>query len=345
MVALAVGSVACSGGGGGIRDDAALAGDGAVDAGGDAAEAADAAPVDGDTADAAELADAGPDAQAGPCQAWADPESVGRAGDADLLEASGVVVGRADPSRLWLHNDSGDDAVLYALAKADGSALGRWRMVGVDAVDFEDIAAGGCPGRDGDCLWVADIGDNSKVRDDARLLVVPEPPPGDRPGPVLPMLHLPIQYPDGPIDAEALMVAADGDTFWIIEKGGGGGLSRVLEGRGPFEDGVPVAVETAGFFMAPGLLVTGADLSADGRQVLVRTYTATTAYDLAEGQTPADLGDIEGHTAARGPLSEQQGEAVGFDTDGLSFWTVSEVRGGTEPPPVHRYRCVEPLTP
>ncbi|MCA9542925.1 MAG: hypothetical protein KC613_01000 [Myxococcales bacterium] len=328
---------------GGSTLDAAPQDGGADAAADDAATQDDGPPVDGGSRDTGGT-DLGGD-PSGPCQAWAAPASVGSAGDANLLEASGVVVGRADPSRLWLHNDSGDAAVLYALATADGAALGRWRMVGVDAVDFEDLAAAPCPGDGAPCLWVGDIGDNNQVRQNARLLVVPEPPPGDRPGPVLPRLTLPLQYPEGPVDAEALLVAPDGEAFWIIEKGAAEGQSRIFEGRGPFADEVPVVLTTVGSITAPGLLVTGADLSPDGRQVLVRTYTATTAYDLAEEQTPADLGAVAGRTAARGPLSEQQGEAVGFAEDGRSFWTVSEVRGSTDPPPVHFYRCTNPEAP
>ncbi len=314
-------------------------------------------PVDGGAAGDGDLPMDGavPDAAApvAVCAGWAFPTSVGLAGDPALLEASGVVTSRVDPDRLWLHNDSGDDGTLYALSALDGSAVGRFPLDGVNPEDQEDLAAAPCPDDGAPCLWIGDVGDNEFVRDDAELILVAEPAAGATPGPLRPRMRLPIRYPDGPVNVEALLVAGDGQTFWLIEKGGDFEQTRIFEGRGPFRDDVPVAVTVAGTFAAPGIpvpealgrLVTGADLRADGRQVLVRVYTGTYAYSLAPGQTPADLGAVQPIRAASGPLSELQGEAVGYAADGLSFFTVSEVPEGTTPPRVNHYVCDELSAP
>jgi hypothetical protein len=63
------------------------------------------------------------------------------------------------PGVMWIHNDSGDDAKLYALKLNDCSIVGELSLQGVSARDFEGLAAGVDPkGRP--VLWVGDIGDN-----------------------------------------------------------------------------------------------------------------------------------------------------------------------------------------
>ena len=75
-----------------------------------------------------------------------------------VTESSGVAASRAHPGVLWTHNDSGDDAYVYATDLA-GADRGLVRIRGARAVDWEDIALGPCPTRRGACLYIADTGD------------------------------------------------------------------------------------------------------------------------------------------------------------------------------------------
>ena len=61
-----------------------------------------------------------------------------------VRESSGVAVSRAHRGVLWTHNDSGDDAYVYATDLA-GTDRGVVRIRGARAVDWEDIALGPCP--------------------------------------------------------------------------------------------------------------------------------------------------------------------------------------------------------
>ena len=58
-------------------------------------------------------------------------------------ESSGVAVSRTYPGVLWTHNDSGDDAVLYAIDMA-GNLIGRFPVSGARNRDWEDIDLGPC---------------------------------------------------------------------------------------------------------------------------------------------------------------------------------------------------------
>ena len=92
-----------------------------------------------------------PDAAAGPCVVVEGSTNL-----PDIPEASGLAVSRRNPGILWSHNDSGNATVLFALDAA-GALRGRrarpdWpRAIG-------RTSAAHCPV--GDCLYIADIGDN-----------------------------------------------------------------------------------------------------------------------------------------------------------------------------------------
>ena len=135
--------------------------------------------------------------------------------ETSLTEISGMV---ASPSRehvLWMHNDAGDEARLYAVG-IDGADRGRITLP-IDAVDWEDIAAAPCPDGSGPCIWVGDIGDNDANRDSVSVYAVPEPHIDGR---IVAneFWHFPFRYPNGPRDAEALVVSPEGRTLWIFEK-------------------------------------------------------------------------------------------------------------------------------
>ena len=98
--------------------------------------------------------------------------------DRDLREASGIAISRAHRNVLWTHNDSERGAAIFAIDTA-GRTLGRIELAGAHNRDWEDIAVGECPrgGPDGDCVYVADIGDNRATREGVGLWIAAEPEP------------------------------------------------------------------------------------------------------------------------------------------------------------------------
>jgi len=76
-----------------------------------------------------------------------------------IHEASGIAASRKNPGVLWVHNDSGDSARLYAV-NLEGKLVAVCRIKGARARDWEDIAVGPGPGPRQDYLYIGDIGDN-----------------------------------------------------------------------------------------------------------------------------------------------------------------------------------------
>src|SRR5829696_5514128 len=150
---------------------------------------------------------------AGPCTLASGPVMI-----PELVESSGVAVSRRNPGLLWSHNDSGSTAILFAL-DTTGSVRGRIR-VPIVTRDWEDISAARCPS--GDCLYIADIGDNGRARRQVQIYRVPEPAAAD--AATAPPEVFNATYADGPHNAEALFVV--GADLFIITRDRSGDVYR-----------------------------------------------------------------------------------------------------------------------
>lgn len=246
----------------------------------------------------------------------------------EVRETSGLAYGaRAD--LLWTHNDRGGEPVLYGFDRT-GRHRARVAVTGAGLIDWEDIEAGRCG--DGDCLYIGDIGDNGAGRDHITIYRVAEPGPGDE---HVSAVAFHARYPDGPQDAEALLVL--GGELYIITKGrtaplrlyrypgrvdaaveeAAGGHARVLE---LVRELGPRPERRADF-------VTAATARRDGRWVALRTYREIRLYRtdafLGAGGVPARSFDVR-------RLKEPQGEGMAFDDDG-ALWLSTEADRGEQP--------------
>jgi hypothetical protein len=128
--------------------------------------------------------------------------------DPEITESSGLV----DLGSLMVTtNDSGDDAVLYAIDPATGRTVGRTTYAPT-VTDVEALAPAGS-----EHVWAADIGDNTESRQVVEVYKV-------RVGRGEHRVEAPsyrLVYPDGAHDAESLI--APGGRLYVITKGVLGG--------------------------------------------------------------------------------------------------------------------------
>jgi hypothetical protein len=221
---------------------------------------------------------------------------------AGLSEASGIAIGSAN--RLWMHNDSGAP-VLYAV-DVNGKAAGRITLSGASVEDWEAIASGTCG--TASCLFVGDIGDNNASRPRITIYRVAEPSAST--GSVkAEAFHA--AYPDGPHDAEALLVSPDG-TLFVVTKGETGPVA-VYKFPRELQAGSTMKLERVGKALAEkakgNSRVTDGAFSPDGRWVALRTNDTLTFYD---GGAFARGDFKESHRMSLSALKEPQGEAVAF---------------------------------
>jgi hypothetical protein len=233
--------------------------------------------------------------------------------DPRLTELSGLV---AVGDRVLAMNDGGDQLAVYLLDPA--CQVIDVHTAPVDPYDPEDMAVAA----DG-TVWLADTGDNTATRATVALLAL-------RPDGSTGVYRL--TYPDGPHDAEALLLAPDGTPYVVTKELLG--ASGVYSPASPLVDGGTVALAkvaavnvtfsgTAGgpLGQAGQLLVTGGAVAGDGAHLALRTYTDAYVWPLAGN-------DVVGALAAapvRIPLPESpQGEAISFSADNLDLLIASE---------------------
>jgi hypothetical protein len=229
-------------------------------------------------------------------------------------ELSGLVASRRRPGVLWTHNDSGDGPRVLAV-RASGTLVGDVAIAGAAATDWEDIAIRG------GTLYLADIGDNDAERDDVVVYRVPEPAAGATTS--APAQALRLRYPDGAHDAETLLVDPRSGSLAIVTKAFDGN-SGVYVAAHPSASATTTLHRAAGLRLGLGGLATAGDVSADGRVIVVRTYTGFVAWERRRGDS---LARAMRRTPCAGRVSlarEGQGEALALTANGRAFLTVPE---------------------
>lgn len=253
-----------------------------------------------------------------------------------IVEASGLAASRAFPGVFWVHNDSGDLPRIYAMNES-GEHLGIYSLAGASHFDYEDIALGFGPKLGSDYLYVGDIGDNGHVRPNIIIYRVPEPAVDASQSPVVVSLSdveaLTLTYPDGPRDAETLMVDVNGDLYVVSKDSTTFG--QVYRARFPQSTSESTEMEfvaTLPWGSAIGVNgATGGDIAADGSAVIIRRYSIfippATLWLRAPGTDLADV--FRGAGCNLSLVFEKQGEAICFAPNGLSYYTTSE--GSVQP--------------
>ncbi len=262
-----------------------------------------------------------------PC--YGTPVRIGQFDPEVLSEVSGLAVSSRDPDILYVLDDGSGTPTVWVVRR-DGEMLGSFEVQGLDARDTESLAVGPCGDRHRSCLYIGDVGDNRRSRQEIAVLRVEEPDlAGGLPLEPLPGEAVRLRYPDGAHDAEALLVGADG-ALVIITKAPFDpetqvtGATHVYRAVG-FADG---SLEHLGELTLPepplsfhaqlaGNVVTGAEAVAG--HVVLRTYDQVLSLrgdDLATLPT----WDVR---AIPSPF-ELQSEAIALDVDGCGVLTAGE---------------------
>ena len=246
-----------------------------------------------------------------------------------LNELSGLVKSRRFDDVYWAHNDSGDQARLFAIDHlgkiifpsflagefhGEVSARGKTPWPGLPIlvaanVDWEDIAT------DAEHLYIADMGNNGNARRDLGVYVIPEPNP--RAAELTrPVSFLPIRYPEQReypaklwhYDSEALFVFQD-KLYFITKHRQPGKIDKFevgvvlyrLDTRYTDRFNILTRVDTHSAMS----VATGADLSPDGRYLAVISYR-----DLWLFEKPGANDQWLSGTAYRLPLPWRESKQV-----------------------------------
>ena len=247
----------------------------------------------------------------------------------EIVESSGIAASKCQSDVFWTHNDSGGKAAIYAFNRS-GEDLGTWRISNVENRDWEDIAT--WKDSSGRCfIYIGEIGDNKRIWPEYAVIRVEEPiiqtrnaadPEGRE---TLPGQTLRYVYPDGNEDAEALMVHPQSGDIFVITKNDSG-PAAVYRIPGEFDVARNInAVKVARITLpaVPNGLVTGGDISPDGRRVILCDYRQ--AYEFELSALVSDFDEIWKQKPYAFEIGRRKtGEAVCYSVDGNEIFATSE---------------------
>lgn len=224
-----------------------------------------------------------------------------------INEISGISDSKTYPGFLWGHEDSGRPPQLYKIGH-DGQVSKKVYIKGVTNRDWEDMDLAD------NKIYIGEIGDNASAYSNYKFYLFTEPAASlDT---VSQVETISFTYPDGSHDAEAFVVDPLTKDIYVITKRDD--PSRVYKLVYPYSASSTVSYEGS----LPYMGVTGAAISADGKEIIVKTYTNLFHYKRKTGQSVAQA--LQSAFTTLKYTIEPQGEAISFAANGSGFFTVSE---------------------
>lgn len=274
-----------------------------------------------------------------------------------IPEISGIACSRVTPGYIWMQSDDYEDCIVATTELAQRRSLLvnfstkiRW--------DWEDMSGGVYNGTN--YLFIGAFGDNNETDGSYRIVYLEEPAIGEASEITVTPSSFRFQYPNSvKHNAEALMYDNVEQMIYVITKVYYD-VCQVF--KIPFRLDYGTEIQTLEYVGDLGVksdigpanssspwqgfhLVTAADISPDGKYVLIKnhnnisaTYSWVLYWEREENESIAE-------TVLRQPVvldcyqPEWQGEAICW-LDSTTFYTTSDSDGGD--PPVYKYTRQSP---
>ena len=260
--------------------------------------------------------------------------------DKRINESSGMAISRRSSDLIWTLNDSGGAATVFGI-NPKGGTVTEIEVTNAKNIDWEDLASG--PNAEGKpTLFIADIGDNLSARTNVQIYEVPEPAAA-----ASAKVHKlkatrvwKLRYPDGPANAETLLVHPKTGRLHILTKtmSGDAVLHRLPEKHEP---GTVQGMEKIAQLQFPArektgkaapynMMTTGGCLSCDATRLVIATYNNFYEWTLPEGELTAEA--LDAMPIRINPPLTRQMEAVCYQAGTYHLYFTSEV----VPAPLYR---------
>ncbi len=260
------------------------------------------------------------------------PKVIGRIKTREITESSGLVASRCNKNVFWTHNDSGNGEFIYAL-NSKGTLLGTWKVKNAKNKDWEDIAT--FKNKSGVCfLYIGDIGNNLRRRGTLTIYKVKEPKitakTQNTPKKKLRLTEganrIDFAYPSFRHNAEALLVHPKTEDIYVLTKrvSGASGIYQLKTSN----LGTQNTLKKVGDLSLPALpngLITGGDISPDGKRLILCDYF--NAYEYVLPENTEEFNNIWKSDPSLIQLGKrEQGEAICYSVDMKSIFATSEKR-------------------
>jgi hypothetical protein len=269
---------------------------------------------------------------------FSNNQTLGGQIDIPLLdEASGLAVSRSNPKIIWSHNDSGHPNRIYPVGDK-GENRGYFVVTGAGTRDYEDICIGKGPEEGVNYIYLGDIGDNHAQYNYIVVYRIKEPDVSalDSVGvnyiPVENIERMEFTYPDGPRDAETLMIDPWTKDLYIVSKRD----FRSIVYRASYPQKVGERTELEKLAQLPFNWAVAGDISSDGKQIAIKDKTKIYYWERNESESVIDA--LKKEPVLLPYILESQGESFAWTKDGNAYFTLSEQDGAVEQPDLYYYQ-------
>lgn len=244
-------------------------------------------------------------------------------------EASGIAPSRLYFGSLFIVDDS-EAAAGYHVFSKDGSYQKFVNINGHNR-DWEDIATGDGPETGKSYIYAADIGDNGNVHKQYTIYRFEEP--NSSVNFVEEVDAIQFFYPNNESNnSETLLLDAKTKDLYVITKDQFN--VKVFRLKYPQPVNQPFEAEYLG--VIPYWGIVGGDISADGNEILLKTYIAVFYW---KRKTNESVFQALSRTRDVGApyVQENQGESICWDYQAKGYYTISERGGQPTAPKLYYY--------
>ena len=239
----------------------------------------------------------------------------------EINEASGIVASRKNAGVLWTHNDSDDSTRIFAV-NTHGEHLGVYHIDEVTNRDWEDIAVGPGPESGRSHIYISETGDNHAKYDTKYVFRIPEPDVDSNQAPIFATLKncdvITFKYPDGPRDAETILVDPLTRDIYIVSKR----EEEVNVYVASYPQSLKKTIIVKYMLTLPFTLIVGGDISYNGQEILLKTYDSVYYWKREAGQSVIQA--LTNNYYSLPYIREPQGEAIGWSHNADGYYTTSE---------------------
>jgi hypothetical protein len=251
--------------------------------------------------------------------------------NSEINEASGLASSKNYPSMFWTHNDSGDKPRIFLITdKAKYRAT--FYLQGIKNRDWEEIAQGPGPVESKSYLYIGEIGDNLGLHNYKYIYRIEEPDfsPEESTALIDTVDHgidsIKFSLSDGARDTEAFLVDPTTKNIYIFSKREKKEVNLYVL---PYPQSTEKPIIAKFLMHIPFTQITAADISVDGKEVLIKNYQHIYYWKKNGNESLEDL--LKKEPAHLPYAEEPQGEAIAFDRNGKGYYTLSEESKAKKP--------------
>ncbi|ROL58915.1 hypothetical protein D9V86_11345, partial [Bacteroidetes/Chlorobi group bacterium ChocPot_Mid] len=213
------------------------------------------------------------------------PKNLGKVDYKIIDEASGMAASKKNKNVLWVHNDDSSEAKVYAI-NTSAKIVAIYVLNIKQGRDWEDIATGPGPEPDCDYIYLGDIGDNLRQYEIKYIYRFKEPKVSENQRLKIDTIKvfdkIAFTLPTKKVyDMETLMIDPLTKDLYVI--------SKRLKNEEVYKIAYPQLLHKVnvaelicqvpyGYEGFEGSGVTGGDISADGLEILIKTYAKVYYY-------------------------------------------------------------------